>query len=665
MLPATVLTLAAVLAGTLASYLYADELPITARLGLGAVSGLTIFALVGFVVANLVGIDVATAILALLVLPVLALGLRRVTRARVAAELSELWGLLRAATLTPGLRSTGVLLYAFGLILLLVLVFSRVIVLEAGAISTGYVNNLGDLPLHMQITSGFSHGQNFPPQDPTYAGTGFVYPYMVDFLTALLVVAGATLQQAFFLSNLCLGLALVAVIHHFTRELSGDSLAALIAPPLVLLSGGMGWWVMLSEVTASEKGVLAFVQALPHDYTIGLEGYRWGNAITTLLVPQRGLLFGLPLALVVFTLLWRLIQPLSPARSENVPWSPGPQALSRRIAAAVRNRPEALAAGIFTGTLPLVHAHTFGVVMGTAFLLGLVFRQWREGRWLPWAIYFLAALTIALPEIWWSTRDSIGDARTFIGFELGWDRGSQNPAVFWLRNTGLFIPLILLALLVPPLRRRTPRDLILFSLPFAFWFVLPNVVKLAPWVWDNIKVLFYWYVGFVPIVALLISRLLRERLILRLVGMASLLTLVLAGSLDVSRVISGQTLYRELDADGVDIAGAIVRETPPRARILHAPTWNAPVFLTGRQSLLGYPGHVWTRGLDHVPRETDIRLIYAGGPDAGRLLARHGIEYVLISPLERSYTAVNEAFFSQYREIAVKGDYRLYQIVAP
>ena len=37
-----------------------------------------------------------------------------------------------------------------------------------------------------------------------------------------------------------------------------------------------------------------------------------------------------------------------------------------------------------------------------------------------------------------------------------------------------------------------PGPLLRFYLPFTFCFIVPNLVKLAPWGWDNIKVLFYW-----------------------------------------------------------------------------------------------------------------------------------------------------------------------------
>ena len=75
--------------------------------------------------------------------------------------------------------------------------------------------------------------------------------------------------------------------------------------------------------------------------------------------------------------------------------------------------------------------------------------------------------------------------------------------------------------------------------------------------------------------------------------------------------------------------------TPPGSIVLHAPTYNSEVFLAGRRSVLGYPGHTWSQGLDAGTREEDIRAIYAGAPDAAALLSRYGVGYVLVGPRER------------------------------
>jgi len=36
---------------------------------------------------------------------------------------------------------------------------------------------------------------------------------------------------------------------------------------------------------------------------------------------------------------------------------------------------------------------------------------------------------------------------------------------------------------------------------------------------------------------------------------------------------------------------------------------------------MGYPGHIWTHGLDFKQRETDIEVMYAGGYDALPLMS--------------------------------------------
>jgi len=141
-----------------------------------------------------------------------------------------------------------------------------------------------------------------------------------------------------------------------------------------------------------------------------------------------------------------------------------------------------------------------------------------------------------------------------------------------------------------------------------------------------------------------------------------LLVLVLAGALDIWRAIGGTTSYKEFDRYQIEFAGAIRQKTPARALVLHAPTFNSPVFLTGRRSLLGYPGWAWSRGLDYTEREETIRRIYKGDLDAAELMRREHIAYVMVGPLERQSMSANEAFFFHYVKISECGAYHLYKV---
>jgi hypothetical protein len=547
MLLAVALILLAVAAGVIASYAYDDDAPPFARLGYGAATGLAALALVGFLVAEFTGIAVGTVVAAVVVaLPLLALT-RPHVRARVRSDLRAEQAFLGAAGRKRDLRTFGPLIYTILIALFLVLVFDRVLFSSGGALYTGYVNNLGDLPFHMQVTASFAYGANFPPEDPTYAGTGFAYPYLSDFVAAMLVNLGASFRDAFLVQNLTLVAALVVILHRLTRVLTADRLAAFIAPVLVLFSGGLGWLMLLDDARKGEHGIVAVLSSLSHDYTITGDGpFRFGNAITTLLVTQRSLLAGLPIALLVFILLWKLVH-LDPA---TVGWpdrqGTGTRSFLGTLATFFGANRVAIAAGTLTGALPLIHAHSFVVVIVTAFLFGVLFRQWRDGKWRAWAIYVDIALILALPQIWWSTHDSIANAGTFFGFEFGWDHGATNVAWFWFLNTGLFIPLAILGAWWVWRERPLGRSAVLFCLAFVTWFIVPNLVRLAPWIWDNIKVLFYGFVGAVPLVSLALARLLRGRPSWRAAGALALASLVLAGGLDVWRVVSRQSEYQEL-----------------------------------------------------------------------------------------------------------------------
>ena len=59
---------------------------------------------------------------------------------------------------------------------------------------------------------------------------------------------------------------------------------------------------------------------------------------------------------------------------------------------------------------------------------------------------------------------------------------------------------------------------------------------------------------------------------------------------------------------------------------------------TGRPAVLGWEGHVRQWGHDPAGREDDVRTLYttATAATARPLLARYGIRYVVVGPIERS-----------------------------
>lgn len=675
MLIALLLALVAIAGGTLATYLYDEDAPAAARVCAGACTGFAALGLAGFLFASFVGLTTLALILAAMIVAaplVLLKDARR--RARVRAD----WEAARREIFHPTRSAATLFLFYAAVAVLLWLLFDRVMVETVSGIYTGVTNNYGDLPFHLGVIESFVSGENFPPQDPEFAGVKFTYPFMADFVAACFVRAGASLRDALFLENYVLSLSLVVLLYRWAQSLTRNRAAALLTPVLVLLSGGLGWWMLFDDSQQGEQGIFTLMLNLRHDYTITPQGgWRWGNAMTALLIPQRSILLGLPLAIIVFTQWWASLQKSEEGKEESR--SKRSKGKSKNAKEKGRNAQEPpslfsfdflvlpsarrmIAAGFIAGSLVLVHAHSFGVCMLAAVCLAVIFRA----RWREWLLFFAAASVIALPEMLWSATGSATSFRSFIGWQFGWDKGEESFFWFWFKNTGFFIPLIVAAILW---RRGqdfiVPRRILLFCLPFTLFFIIPNLIRLAPWVWDNNKVIFYWYVASAPLVALVLVELWRMSIITRVASVLLFVSLTLSGALDVWRVVSRTTELGEFDRDGIRFAEMIKQKTPPRALVLNAPTFNHPVLLTGRRILLGYPGHIWTHGLEFAPREADIKRIYAGAPGADGLLTKYGVEYAVIGPLERNMMPVNEPFFEHYTKVGEVGGYSLYKITRP
>ena len=246
-----------------------------------------------------------------------------------------------------------------------------------------------------------------------------------------------------------------------------------------------------------------------------------------------------------------------------------------------RARRRMAAAGVMAGMLPLVHGHSFAVAMAAGVCLALLFprRAW---------LWFLApALVLAVPQALWMARGTGMQAGRFVAWHLGWDHGEQNVLWFWLRNTGLFIPLLVLAFFWRRGGERLVRaPLARFYVPFALCFVVPNLLQLSPWIWDNVKFLVYWYVASVPIVALVLAGRMAARRGMaagRVLPVFGLLTLVGGRARRVARRLRAET-HMIFDAEAVAFAGRLRELTPPRALVLHVPTYRTPVFLAGRRA---------------------------------------------------------------------------------
>jgi hypothetical protein len=470
----------------------------------------------------------------------------------------------------PGLtRWGGVALAAFAAVSLRQfgwLVFER-----GGALLTLWADNYGDLPLHWTYVAYFAGGAPFWPENPILAGERLRYPFGVDLLTAVFVQLGASMPVLLPAMGL-VGAALTALA--LRRWGGGFAVAGF------LFAGGLAGFRVLGT------GRL-------QDYQSAV---AWKSLYLALFVPQRGFLLALPAGLL---LLWSWRRRL--LRGE------------RGLAAWVE--------GVLWGVLPLVHLHTFAFV-------SLVFAVWAVGgrrvrEALPTLAWAVAPATWAV----WEVTDGFR-AAALVGWRPGWMIGGEGPLLFLLLNFGLFLPLALVALWRAVMERH--REGLLLLVPPLAVFAALFLVKLAPWEWDNTKVMLWCYVAVLPPVFDLAVVRLRSW-----VRPVAVVVLFFSGAVSVLAASLGRAPRLEVldvrEYEGVCRALAGVRTT----RVATAQTFNHPVALCGHPIVAGYAGHLWSHGLDAAPVEKRLATLMRGEPGWREATATLGASHVFWGWRER------------------------------
>lgn len=434
-------------------------------------------------------------------------------------------------------------------------------------------HNLGDMALHLNLIQYFANGGRLWPDNPFLANAIFPYHPGMDLWNALLRVAGVPLYEGLRWTGL-LGAAAAAVA--LWRWGRGFAVAGFLF-----------------------AGSLAAVAMFGDDRLGILEGVAWKNPFLTMLVTQRGLLYSLPAGLVLMTV-WR-----SQLAGE------GP-------------RLPVLAQAALYASMPVFNAPAF--LFLSTLLAGCAVAGWIRGGLRP---FLTTGLVSVIPASWLVFLVTAGfTASSGVRYEPGWMM-KEGDWGFWLENFGIFLPLA--AVLGVMLFRRgggNTHERAFYAvgaatLIFSFLFLL------APWAWDNTKLILWGYLALLP---LLWSRLLArwnqwER------GLACLL-LFGAGALTLAAGLDGRHGYSLADRQELSDVQVMLRGMPARARIATAPTHEHPVLLLGQPVVMGYDGHLYSQGLDYIPVLRDLNTLMAGAPGWRDAARRLQVRYLFWGPRE-------------------------------
>jgi hypothetical protein len=635
--PSAILLVGCVIAGFGITYVSGAALNLEERLAFGAVLGAMAVAVASFLLSMLVrDVTPFTVLLGLSIALAAGAGAAIASRDRVASDLSDGFARWGASPRTAGHPwPLAAIVLACGT--WTVRFLSQAYQYRPDGLYAGYINIWGDWAAHLSFAGSFAYARNFPPEFPVDPGNHLGYPFMIDFLAANLVPLGSGLTSALVLTSGLLGLAFPAVLYLSAQRFAGGRTAAAIAVFVFLLSGGLGFAYLVGDLQHGGLGVLLH---LPREYTLDRDhNFQWLNPVLAYLVPQRSTLFGFSLALIVLVLVWLAVR-------ERMGWR------------------AFLFAGVVAGAMPVFHVHAYGTVVAlSVFWAAFNFRR-------EWLAFFVPALVIGVPLVVWllppSNNSVCSNDLSLGGFciQPGWMTDGTNWFWFWIKNTSLLIPLFIAAHI---LQRWFPSRVGNWFAPMWLWFLVPNVIVLQPWDWDNTKFFIFWaLLGSVMVGGLLAGMMKRGP---AGVAIASVLLVMLglAGALDLARA-SDPTVssYQFTDTKGLQVADWVRQNTSVDAVFAVADEHNNPIAaLGGRRVLVGYPGWLWTYGLaDYVQKDIDATLILQGAPSTPQLLTKYNIGYVLIGPQELAGPRnANVAYWNQHgRLVYSDGEYSLYKV---
>lgn len=475
-------------------------------------------------------------------------------------------------------------------------------------------NTFGDLQYHLAIMNSFYSGNNFPPQNPIYTGIHLAYPFMIDFYSAVFRTMGFTVQNALIIPGLIFGISFFALFIFFAFRFLKSKTGAVISLVIFIFNGGLGGYLMIKESLSSPD----FLQNLPGSFSRVIDKYnfRFPNGVSSVFMAERPILVGMAAFFAILILLWVSFE-------------------------KKRADKELLLAGLIIGILPLWHTHTLialGLCLPFYFICYWIYNKTSFVKVLR---FFLPILLLSIPlgllGMSWHFPQIFAGGVKFFSLKTGWIVGPEGFWTFWLRNLGIFPLLLLPAFFLLDKKQK------LFYIPVFLVFVFANFIQFQPFDWDNYKILLIWYAASSIIVSKLILLLYAK---MKNVGkvFATLILSFLILSGVVLIVGDYLTFYGLFSNEDINLSNWEIQNIKPQNLILTGPQHNQFSILAGRKILMGYPGYLWTQGIDGGKRQTEIYKMYHG--DIG-LIKRYGVKYIVLGYEERKSYNPDEIFLSK------------------
>ncbi|MBI2337803.1 hypothetical protein HYU95_01335 [Candidatus Daviesbacteria bacterium] len=527
-------------------------------------------------------------------------------------------------------------------IILIALFHTHIIRNIEGDLYTGE-STFGDLPFHLSTISQIAYGLQFPPDEPMYARYPLVYPYFINFFSAILVYEGWSPRLSIIIPGLILSVSLLGLIYDFAFNLTKNSLKSFLTVIFYFFNGGLGFYFFLKDYSFNITSILyALSQAssLKEYSHLFEQNIQWGNFLSRMIVPERSLLFGIPAGIIILRLLF--------FRGTD------------KLASIF----DLILAAFLISLMPLLHTHTvlaMMVILPVLALLTIDKRHWKNQLT---RYFFVASLAVifAIPHIP-LFLNHLNKSESFFKLHLWWmAKPDESVLWFWFKNTYLFIPISLIILIFSKISNKNIRTLQLITF---ILLIIINVALFSPFDWDNVKFLFWAGLFFAIGAASFFGFLLQKNhWYIRVATIVIVITMISTALLSIWREIYYKNVLFSKEA--VSVSQQLIKTTPPNSLLLTYKIHNSPVSnLAGRSIMMGYPGLLWVHGIKYQDREKEINDIYAGSADAKDLIEKYGIDYAVIESYNPQDMFINKSFFEQYPVELKTQNYTIYKLNEP
>ncbi len=480
----------------------------------------------------------------------------------------------------------------------------------------------GDLAFHLSLISAIKErGLEALKAHPVYVGEQLRYPFLSDAIAAVLEKMGLSLRASLIWPSFIFLIALIAVFYFLVLKITHSRVAAFLTPFLFFFNAStFSLRYFWQDFKASGMSLFSFLGSMTKEYG-HLANYQinFSNIIADYILPQRAIILGLLIGLAAVYFFWSY-------------WES-------------KEKKKLLYAGILIGFLPVIHTHTFMSLVFAAGFLALIelipnFKNFKKvvSNWIWFA---LPILILALPQVLWLYPSS---SESFMRFGFGWMKGDQNVFWFWLRNLGLYLPAMIISYILAKPKLKT------FYLAFLGLFIISNVIIFQPHIYDNMKIMLWWFLLSVILIADWLGRIHKKMGRQGYLAVALIFcALIPTGFLSVFR--ESYVSWRMFSQEDLNLAEFVMANTPKEAIFLSSDKHNGalPCF-TGRRILMGYRGWLWTHGIDYRQREADVMDMYEGNSQSLDLIKKYDVNYVLIEQDKVSDFHINEGFFINHSD---------------